>query len=80
MDEVDWSEEKRQNFLHMIEEESENMQSMLEDILDSSLIDADQFIIEKQPVRLHHLAAISPRSSCTNSHRIACFRNPDPGS
>jgi K+-sensing histidine kinase KdpD len=56
LDDVDWSEDKREKFLHMIEEESENMQSMLKDILDSSLIDVDQLIIERQPVRLPHLA------------------------
>jgi K+-sensing histidine kinase KdpD len=56
LDEVDWSEEKGQKFLRLIEEESENMQSMLKDILDSSLIDVDQLIIERQPVRLQHLA------------------------
>jgi K+-sensing histidine kinase KdpD len=56
LEDVDWSEEKREKFLHMIEEESENMQSMLKDILDSSLIDVDQLIIERQPVRLQNLA------------------------
>jgi K+-sensing histidine kinase KdpD len=56
LENVDWSEEKREKFLHMIEEESENMQTMLKDILDSSLIDVDQLIIERQPIRLQHLA------------------------
>jgi K+-sensing histidine kinase KdpD len=72
MDEVDWSEEKRQNFLRLIEEESENMHSMLEDILDSSLIDVDQLIIEQQPVRLHHLARdiAAEIQHRTQSHRI----------
>jgi len=72
MDEVDWSKEKRQNFLRMIEEESENMQSMLEDILDSSLIDVDQLIIEQQPVRLHHLARdiAAEIQHRTDSHRV----------
>jgi K+-sensing histidine kinase KdpD len=56
LDNVDWSEEKRKKFLHMIEDESENMQSMLNNILDSSLIDVDQLIIDRQPVRLPHLA------------------------
>jgi K+-sensing histidine kinase KdpD len=56
LDDVDWSEEKREKFLHMIEDESENMQTMLKDILDSSLIDVDQLIIERQPVRVQNLA------------------------
>ncbi len=72
MDEIDWSEEKRRKFLRMIEEESENMQSMLEDILDSSLIDVDQFLIEQQPVRLPQLARdIAEEIQCrTDPHRI----------
>jgi K+-sensing histidine kinase KdpD len=72
LDNVDWSEEKREKFLHMIEDESENMQSMLKDILDSSLIDVDQLIIERQPVRLQHLArdAAEEMQHRTENHRI----------
>ena len=72
LDEVDWSEEKREKFLHMIEEESENMQSMLKDILDSSLIDVDQLTIERQPVRLPYLArdVAEEMQYRTESHRI----------
>ena len=72
LDEVDWSEEKGQKFLRLIEEESENMQSMLKDILDSSLIDVDQLIIERQPVRLQHLArdVAEEMQHQTESHQI----------
>jgi signal transduction histidine kinase len=56
LDEVDWSEDKRQEFLRMIEDECNNMQSMLMDMLDSSLIDIDQLNIERQPVRLQYIA------------------------
>jgi K+-sensing histidine kinase KdpD len=72
LDEVDWSEEKGQKFLRLIEEESENMQSMLKDILDSSLIDVDQLIIERQPVRLQHLARVvaEEMQHQTESHQI----------
>ncbi len=72
LDEVDWSEEKREKFLHMIEEESENMQSMLKDILDSSLIDVDQLIIERQPLRLQNLArdVAEEMQHRTEIHRI----------
>src|SRR5512136_2864528 len=58
LDNVDWSEEKRRKFLHMIEDESETMQSMLSNILDSSLIDVDQLMIDRQPVRLPQLARV----------------------
>ena len=72
LEDVDWSEDKRQKFLHLIEEESQNMQSMLEDILDSSLINIDQFTIEKQPVRLHQLASdvAEEIQYRTDAHRI----------
>jgi signal transduction histidine kinase len=56
MDEVDWSVEKRQNFLRMIEDECHNMQTMLKDILDSALIDVNQLIIERQPTRIPFIA------------------------
>jgi K+-sensing histidine kinase KdpD len=56
MDEVEWSDEKRKEFLHLIEDESTSMQIMLRDILDSSLIDVDQLIMERQPIRLQNIA------------------------
>jgi K+-sensing histidine kinase KdpD len=56
LDEVQWSEAKRKEFLLLIDEECHNMQTMLKDILDSSLIDVDQMVIEPQPTRLQHIA------------------------
>jgi K+-sensing histidine kinase KdpD len=72
LDNVYWSEEKRRKFLHMIEEESETMQSMLNNILDSSLIDVDQLIIDRQPVRLPLLARVlaDEMQYRTQIHRI----------
>jgi len=56
LDEVEWDAEKRNEFLTLIDEECHNMQSMLKDILDSSLIDVEQLIIEPQPIRIQNLA------------------------
>ncbi len=72
MDEVDWSTEKRQEFLRMIEDECNNMQSMLTDILDSSLIEVDQFNIVRQPVRIPLIArdVTEEIQRRTESHRI----------
>jgi K+-sensing histidine kinase KdpD len=56
LDEVEWDEEKRDEFLNLIDEECHNMQAMLKDILDSSLIDVEQLIIEPQPLRIQNLA------------------------
>jgi K+-sensing histidine kinase KdpD len=54
--EVIWPEEKRQEFLHLIDEETDNLERMVSDIMDSSLIDIGQLDIEPQPLRLPHLA------------------------
>jgi len=56
LDEIAWSEEKRSEFLRLITEECHTMETMLKDILDSSLIDVDQFVIEPQPIRLPMIA------------------------
>src|SRR3989304_5787481 len=55
LEEVGWPDEKRREFLHLIDEECDNLQAMISDILDSSLIDVGQFVIERQPVRLERL-------------------------
>ena len=56
LEEVDWSDEKRREFLQLIDEECDNLQRMIADILDSSMIDVGQLIIEPQPIRLPYLA------------------------
>ncbi len=56
MDEVEWSEDKRREFLGLIDAECDNLQSMIGEILDSALIDVGRLAIEPQPVRLQHLA------------------------
>ena len=63
---------KREKFLRMIEEESENMQSMLKDILDLSLIEVDQLILDRQLVRLQNLArdVAEEMQHRTEIHRI----------
>jgi len=56
MEEIQWSEEKVDQFLRMIDSESDNMQSMIKDILDSSLVDVGQLKLEPQPVRVQYIA------------------------
>jgi signal transduction histidine kinase len=56
LDEINWTGEKSDEFLHLIDEECDNLQTMISDILDSSLIDVGQLVIEYQPVRLQILA------------------------
>ncbi len=57
LDEVAWSTATRREFLHLIEDECENLETMIGDILDSSLIDVGQLTLEYQPVRLERLAS-----------------------
>ncbi len=57
LDEVEWGKEKQQEFLGLIENECDNMQVMLTEILDSSLIEVEQLNLALEPVRLHQLAA-----------------------
>jgi signal transduction histidine kinase len=56
LEEIEWPEDKRHEFLRLIDEECDNLQVMISDILDSSLIDVDKLVIERQPVRLPRLA------------------------
>jgi signal transduction histidine kinase len=56
LEEVEWSEEKRSQFLHLINEECDTIQMILTEMLDSSLVDRDQLSIERQPIRIFQLA------------------------
>jgi K+-sensing histidine kinase KdpD len=57
LQEVGWEEGKREEFIGYIEQESDNMEAMITEILDSSLIDVGQLHLECQPVRLERIAA-----------------------
>lgn len=56
LEEVDWPDDKRQDFLRLIDEETDNLERMVSDIMDASLIDIGQLHIERQPLRLPRLA------------------------
>lgn len=56
LDEVTWTEEKQAEFLHLIEEECDNMHVMLTDILDSSIIEVEQLNFEPELLRLELIA------------------------
>jgi K+-sensing histidine kinase KdpD len=56
LEEVNWSEEKKLEFLRQIENACDDMDGMLKSILDSSLISVDQLELECQPLRLRHIA------------------------
>jgi signal transduction histidine kinase len=56
LEEAEWPEEKRNEFLRLIDGETDNLQAMITDLLDSSLIELSQLAIEPQPVRLPKLS------------------------
>jgi K+-sensing histidine kinase KdpD len=72
LDEIEWSEEKRREFLCLIEAECNQMQDLLKEILDSSLIDVDQLVIERQTVRLPFIArsVAEEMQRRTDNHQI----------
>ena len=73
LEDVQWPEEKRREFLGLIDEECDNLEGMISDILDSSLIDVGQLGIELQPVRLPLLAkeVSTEMQRATEIHRFA---------
>lgn len=72
LEEVDWEDEKKHEFLMLIDKECDNLQTMITDILDSSIIDVDQMSLELQPVRLQHLAreVADEMQRRTKEHRL----------
>lgn len=72
LDEVDWSEEKQKEFLNLIEKESDTMETMIAEILDSAIIDVEQLSINREPVRLQNIArdVASETQMRVKSHRL----------
>ncbi len=72
LDEVNWPDEKRREFLQLIDDECENLQNMISDILDSSLIDVGQLVVEPQPIRLPRLVReiVEEMQRRTEIHRL----------
>lgn len=56
LEEIAWPDEKRYEFLKLIDDECDDLEIMINDILDAALIDINQLTLEPQPVRLEHLA------------------------
>jgi signal transduction histidine kinase len=79
LEEASWSEDKRREFLHLIDAECDNLQAMLNDILDSALIDVGRLAVERQPVRLQHLAreVADEMQPHTSIHRLVVSFPPD---
>jgi K+-sensing histidine kinase KdpD len=72
LDEVTWTDEKHHEFLRLIDQECDNLQAMVTDMLDSSLIDVGQLVIERQPLRLERLSheVAEDMQNRTEIHRL----------
>jgi len=72
LEDVTWTEEKERDFLRLIDVECDNLQGMIGDILDSSMIDVGQMVIEYQPALLEKLAeeVASDMHRRTEKHRL----------
>lgn len=55
LDEVDWSLEKRKEFLHLIEDECDQIEVLLSDLLNSTLQDRDIVYLELQPLPVQQI-------------------------
>lgn len=56
LDDVTWSEAKRKDFLELIEEACNDMEGMIQDILDSSMIEVDRLRIDYLHINLPDIA------------------------
>jgi len=72
LEDVEWPDDKRSEFLKLIDGECDDLETMITDILDSSLIDVGQMALEYQPVRLERLAreVADEMQSRTGDHRL----------
>jgi K+-sensing histidine kinase KdpD len=72
LEDVEWPDDKRTEYLKLIDGECDDLETMITDILDSSLIDVGQMTLEYQPIRLEHLAheVAEEMQSRTNDHRL----------
>jgi len=72
MGEVEWSQADINEYLQLIDEECESMHTMINSILDSSLIDVNQLLVEPQALRLPYVAhqVASEVQRQTSTHRL----------
>ena len=79
LEEAQWSDDKRGEFLQLIDAECDNLTTMINDVLDSSLIDVGRLVIEREPVRLPRLIReiVDEMQTHTERHRFVQDLPPD---
>ena len=70
MEEADFSPETQREFLEIVDEECEVLQSLIHDLLESSVIDAGLMKLEPQPLRLPRLARSLVEDMSRRAQRI----------
>lgn len=72
LEEANWPQAKQQEFLLRIDEECKNLETMIGELLDSSLIDVDRLTVEYQPVRLERITqeVADEMQYLVNTHRL----------
>jgi K+-sensing histidine kinase KdpD len=72
LEEIPWSDIKREEFLRQIVEACDDIEGMIADMLDSALIEVDQLKLELQPIRLPALARemVTELQHRRKSHRL----------
>jgi K+-sensing histidine kinase KdpD len=73
LDSAEWDGATREEFLRTIDEETDNLQNLVGDLLESSTIEAGLLRIERQPVLLGRVAGrvVEQARLRTRSHRFA---------
>ncbi|HEX2923081.1 MAG TPA: ATP-binding protein [Chloroflexota bacterium] len=73
LDSAEWDEPTREEFLRTIDEETDNLQNLIGDLLESSTIEAGLLRIERQPVLLERVAGrvVEQARLRTRKHRFA---------
>lgn len=72
MEDADWDEATRREFLRIIDEESDNLRELITDLLESSTIEAGLLRIERQPTLIPRLAqrVVEQAGLRTQQHRF----------
>lgn len=78
LEEVQWDEETKREYLQVIVEQSDALSEIIADLLEASLIDAGRLEIQKEPVLLPRLAqeVVDQVAQYTDKHRFVVSFSP----
>jgi signal transduction histidine kinase/putative methionine-R-sulfoxide reductase with GAF domain len=79
LEDVEWDEETRARHLQIIDEEARELQAMIRDLLESSIIDAGLMLIEKEPTLIPRVVEglVKEMTRRTARHRFVISFGPD---